>query len=62
MFGCVLSQLKPSELYILSCGKGRANIFTFTILGIDFRRLIMTSKVDPRAVRVDSEELSSYMG
>ena len=23
MFGCVLSQLKPSELYILSCGKGR---------------------------------------
>ena len=23
MVGCVLSQLKPSELYILSCGKGR---------------------------------------
>ena len=22
MVGCVLSQLKPSELYILSCGKG----------------------------------------
>ena len=22
MLGCVLSQLKPSELYILSCGKG----------------------------------------
>ena len=23
MFGCVLSLLKPSALYILSCGKGR---------------------------------------
>ena len=23
MVGCVLSQLKPSELYILSCGKDR---------------------------------------
>ena len=23
MVGCVLSQLKPLELYILSCGKGR---------------------------------------
>ena len=22
MVGCVLSQLEPSELYILSCGKG----------------------------------------
>ena len=22
MFGCVLSQLKPSEVYILSCEKG----------------------------------------
>ena len=23
MVGCILSQLKPSELYIFSCGKGR---------------------------------------
>ena len=25
MFGCVLSQLKPSELYILSCEKSLAS-------------------------------------
>ena len=27
MFGCVLSRLKPSELYILSCENGRGRDF-----------------------------------
>ena len=29
MVGCVLSQLKPSELYILSCGWPRPSVSAF---------------------------------
>ena len=29
MIGCVLSQLKPSQLYILSCEKGLGSASTF---------------------------------
>ena len=34
MVGCVLSQLKPSELHILSCGKGRGLIYSYVEISV----------------------------
>ena len=76
MVGCVLSQLKPSELYFLSCGKGlglrprpfpqlrmwssSGCILYIILIGLDLDRPHKSQRFRDSSLTSDNPSISSF--